>query len=93
MKSRRDFLKLVAAGSAAASLGRAGRAAAATTAKSGKSAKPAAHATRSAAVETEIAKEKKSTDDTLKTIRKHELPTGSALAFTFKPMKARKGGK
>ena len=42
MKSRRDFLKLMAAGSAAASLGRSGRAVAATTAKS--AGKSTAHA-------------------------------------------------
>jgi hypothetical protein len=92
MKSRREFLKLVAAGSAAASLGRAGRVAAATAPKSG--AAGAKHGgasdhtpSRSAAVETELGKQKKSTADTLKTIRDHELPASAALAFVFKPLK------
>jgi hypothetical protein len=93
MKSRRDFIKLVAAGSAAASLGRSGRALAATTAKSA----PAKHTTtgkpaRSAALETELNKQKKSTADTLKTLRDHELSPGAPLAFVFKALKPRKGG-
>jgi hypothetical protein len=103
MKSRRDFLKLAAAGTAAASLGRAGRALAATTSKSGGAAKSAgakhagasAHApARSAAIETELAKQKKSTADTLKTIRDRELPATEALAFVFKPLKkSGRGGR
>ena len=94
MKSRRDFIKLVAAGSAAASLGRSGRALAATAknapAKHTAPAKPA-HA-RSAALETELNKQKKSTADTLKTLRDHELSPGAPLAFVFKALKPRKGG-
>jgi anaerobic selenocysteine-containing dehydrogenase len=95
MRSRRDFIKLVAAGSAAASLGRSGRALAATTAKSA----PAKHtptgkpvAARSAALETELNKQKKSTADTLKTLRDHELSPAAPLAFVFKALKPRKGG-
>jgi anaerobic selenocysteine-containing dehydrogenase len=93
MKSRREFLKLVAAGSAAVTLGRAGSAAAqaAKAAAKGSSAKHAV--ARSAAIESELGKQKKSTADTLKTIRDHELPTSAALAFVFKPLKLKKSGR
>jgi len=100
MKSRRDFLKLMAAGSAAASLGRAGRVAAATATKSAganagaaKGAATKHSAPRTAALETELKNEKKSTADTLKKIRDYELSTSAPLAFVFKPMKPRKGGR
>ena len=95
MRSRRDFIKLVAAGSAAASLGRGTRALAATAAKSA----PAKHAgagksapARSAAISAELDKQKKSTADTLKTLRDHELSPSAPLAFVFKPLRPRKGG-
>ncbi|MGH7741479.1 MAG: twin-arginine translocation signal domain-containing protein [Candidatus Eiseniibacteriota bacterium] len=97
MKSRREFLKLVAAGSAAATLGRAGRVAAATTAKTGSTKHSSAASSapaRSAAIETEIGKQKKSTADALKTVRDRELPAGAALAFVFKPLrKNARGGR
>ena len=93
MKSRRDFLKLVAAGSAAATLGRAGRVAAATAKAADAASTSHAHtgtashgAPRSAALESELGKQKKSTADTLKTVRAHELASGTPLAFVFKPM-------
>ena len=97
MKSRRDFLKLVAAGSAAASLGRPGRALAANAAKSdaagAKHGGASAHArSRSAAVEAELSKQKKSTADSLKTIRDRELSPGAPLAYVFKPLKKRGHG-
>ena len=95
MKSRRDFIKLVAAGSAAASLGRSGRALAATTANSAPTKHTAAgrpKPARSAALETELNKQKKSTADTLKILRDHELSPGAPLAFVFKALKPRKGG-
>jgi hypothetical protein len=99
MKSRREFLGLVAAGSAAATLGRAGRALAATSAKSGKgaAAKPATSSggkpARSAAIEAELDKQKKSTADLLKTIRGRELDATTPLAFAFKPLRRGKGGR
>ena len=103
MKSRREFLKLAAAGSAAASHGSAGRALATTAAKSGaagksagaKHAGPGGHAgARPAAIEAEIEKQKKSTADTLKTIRDRELLPGAPLAFVFKPLKkSGRGGR
>ena len=44
-------------------------------------------------MKTEIDRQKKSTADALKTIRKYELPAGSPLAFTFKPLRpARRAG-
>lgn len=93
MKSRRAFLKLMAAGSAAATLGHAGRAAAADA--KGTDAAKAAPAKRStgwpAAYQAELEKQKKSTADALKAIRDHALPAGSAPAFVFKPLKVKSG--
>ena len=95
MKSRRDFIKLVAAGSAAASLGRSTRALATTAAKGAKAA-PAkstgAAKSVPAAIQTELDKQKKSTADTLKTLRGHEMSPNAPLAFVFKPLKLKKGG-
>ncbi len=102
MKSRREFLKLVAAGSAAASTGRAGRAAAAAKHMAKKKAAPAhaAHAAKSApvaktdAIHDEIEKQKKNTADALKVIRDWPLPAGSPMAFTFQAYRgSRKGGR
>ena len=42
------------------------------------------------ALEAEITKQKHSTNDLLKTIRDHELPPGSEMAFAFVPMRAPK---
>ena len=93
MKSRREFLRLMAVGSAAAVTGQARRVAAAAAKSAPKTTAPKAEAPRTAAVRTEIDKQKKSTADALKTIRKYELPAGSPLAFTFKPLRpARRGG-
>jgi hypothetical protein len=91
-KSRRRFLKVVAMGSAAAlvsaALPRAGEASerpvrGATKPKS-------AGAVRPAAIEAEIAKQKHSTAEMLKTIRDYPLPAGSEMAFAFAPVKAAK---
>ena len=93
MKSRREFLRLVAVGSAAAVTGPARRAAAAAATSASKASAPKTEAPRPAAVKTEIDRQKKSTADALKTIRKYELPAGSPLAFTFKPLRpARRAG-
>jgi anaerobic selenocysteine-containing dehydrogenase len=102
MKSRREFLKTVAASSALALAGGASGAVAATAVKAaargaratkgavkGASANHAGHAADPA----EIAKQKKFTADALKVIRDYPLPAGSPMAFTFKPMKAARGRK
>ena len=91
MKSRREFLRLVAAGSAAAITGSAPRVArAAARAARAPAAKSPATPARPAAVRTEIDRQKKLTADALRTIRKHELPAGSPLAFTFRPLRPMK---
>lgn len=96
MKSRREFLRLVAVGSAAAVTGRAGRAAAAAKRAAKTAATPAGSKppeSRSGPVRTEIERQKKSTADALKTIRDYPLPAGSPMAFSFQPLRpARKGG-
>ncbi len=92
VKSRRRFLKVVAMGSAAAlvsaALPRSGDGASrpAKRAAHPRHAAPAA----SAAIEAEIAKQKHSTADMLKTIRDYSLPAGSELAFAFVPVRASK---
>ena len=102
MKSRREFLMLVAAGSAAALTTQARGAAAAvkhaaktaahpdaekTKAKTPGAAKPGSSSIPSA-IAIEIEKQKKSTADALKVIRDYPLPAGSPMAFTFAPMRA-----
>ena len=95
MKSRREFLRLVAAGSAAAITGAAPRVArAAARAAKASAAKTAAPAARPAPVRAEIDRQKKLTADALRTIHKFELPAGSPLAFAFRPLRAsKKGGR
>jgi hypothetical protein len=96
MKSRRQFLKLVAAGSAAALTSGARGAAAAARRAAAKSAARAAtadsaHAAPAAipdAVRVEIEKQKKSTADALKIVRDYPLPAGSPMAFSFAAMRA-----
>ena len=93
-RSRRRFLKVAVMGSAAvvASSVLTGTAnVAAAVAKRAPRPRPAAPA-RSAGVEAEVAKQKRSTSDLLKTIRNFELPAGSEMAFAFVPMKAPKRG-
>ncbi|MGE5179905.1 MAG: hypothetical protein ACM3PF_12520 [Bacteroidota bacterium] len=80
---RRRFMKIVAAGAAAA-LVQPGRALAAAT----KHATPAPEThPLSAATRKEIADEKKAVADALKTIRAYKLPPGSRLAFVFRAEK------
>jgi hypothetical protein len=94
MKSRREFLRLVAVGSAAALTTRAGHAAAAAKRAANAAVAPAGGraAPRSAAVVSEIEKQKKSTAEALKTIRKYQLPAGSPMAFSFRPLRAKRQG-
>lgn len=91
-KSRRRFLKVVAMGSAAALVS-------ATLPRTGDAAgRPAKTATkprhspgsRPPAIEAEVAKQKHSTADLLKTIRDYSLPAGSEMAFVFAPLRGAK---
>ena len=84
--SRRGFVRALALGGAALATGGAPAALARTT-------KPAStHVRASVApvtgVRAEIEKQKKSTQQTLKTIRDHHLPDGSPVAFVFRPRPA-----
>ena len=95
--SRRRFLKLMAAGSAALmSAPAAGMARAATKPKTkpasaggAKSSEAAKSQPIPAAVRAEIEKQKGFTAQALKAVRDYPLPPGSPMAFVFKPMKAR----
>ena len=87
--SRRKFVTLVAAGSAALiTQPLAGFAATrrkqAVVHKGPPAAKPAA----ASASEKEFQRQRASTLETLKTIRAHKLPAGSEPAFVFRPMKS-----
>jgi anaerobic selenocysteine-containing dehydrogenase len=102
MKSRREFLKTVAASSALALAGGASSAVAATAVKAAaRGARATSGATKGAAANhaghvadpAEIAKQKKYTADALKVIRDYSLPAGSPMAFAFKPVKAARGRK
>ena len=92
-KSRRRFLKVVAMGSVAALASAVLLESDASGAprREKPTSKPAAHpAPRTPAIEAEVAKQKKSTADILKTIRDYELPAGSEMAFVFSPARASK---
>jgi hypothetical protein len=86
--SRRRFLKLVAAGSAAVIASNVVPAGAATTSKPA-TAKGGSHtSTRTPAVEAEIKKQKGFLTAALKAIRDYDLPPGTEQAFVFAPIKA-----
>jgi hypothetical protein len=99
-RSRRKFMKLVAAGSAAALA-----APAATLAATAKAARRAGHpasaapahgeksAPRFVATPAEIEKQKKYVAEALKAIRNFELPPGSDQAFVFAPLRPRRARK
>lgn len=113
-KSRREFMRLLAAGTAAALAAPAATLAAAAKSSTKPPAKaaPAKSAPASAkgtaadsarlararteaagghaADPAEIEKQKKYTADTLKTLREFSLPPGSPMAFSFRPLKARR---
>lgn len=84
--SRRRFLSLIAAGSAAAAIAPAQKVLAATSAAS-KSAALTAPMVATGKVRTEIEKQKKSTAEQLKVIRNYVLPPGSPMAFEFRPLR------
>ena len=98
-KSRRQFLKLVAAGSAAAIAGASrGSLAHETVLAAGAAARrtrgtPATFAAPTAAVRAEIQRQKEQTATALGVIRDYPLPTGSPMAFAFAPLKAERGRK
>jgi len=84
-RSRREFLKLVAAGSAAALVSAAPAASAIAAEKPAP--REGKHA-RSAALRKEIGDQEQYLARALKVIREYSLPPGSDMAFVFKPMKA-----
>jgi hypothetical protein len=100
-RSRRRFIGLIAAGSAAAATTPVATLAHAVTPKK-KPAKPApgAPGTKPAgphdlagvppAVAEEIRKQKAAVEQSLKVIRDHPLPPGSEPAFVFAPIRSRK---
>ena len=88
-KSRRRFLKVVAMGSAVGLVSALPRVGDAAKRPAGSAAKRKhAPGTRPPAIEAEIAKQKHSTADLLKTIRDYPLPSGSEMAFAFAPVRA-----
>ncbi len=93
--SRRRFLRLMAAGSAAAVAGPVATAAGATRPVR-KTATPAPATTTGkaspppVAVADEIHRQKTALEKSLKTLRDYPLPAGSEPAFTFVPLKARR---
>ena len=84
--SRRRFLSLIAAGSAAAAIAPAEQVLAATAA-AGKPVTLPAPIPPSPKVRAEIEKQKKSTAAQLKVIRDYVLPAGSPMAFEFRPLR------
>lgn len=92
-RSRRKFLRLLAAGSAAAIASPAASLAAVAKKKPVRAAKPAPPAAPPAlpaAVAAEIAKQKVTVAGSLKAVRAYALPPGSDLAFTFRPVRSRR---
>ena len=85
---RRHFVTLVALSGAALVTAPLSRAAAATRKVASQSER---RRTPSAAIRREIANQEKGLADQLKVIREFELPPGSAMAFAFKPLRARRG--
>jgi hypothetical protein len=84
--TRRRFMTLLAAGSAAALLPSA-RDGLAATAPAGKPVTTPAPIPPSPKVKAEIDKQKKSTAEQLKVIRNFVLPAGSPMAFEFRPLR------
>lgn len=90
--SRRRFMALLASASAATLAAPAAPliASAATVTKKPAST-PATAPAPSPKVVAEIAKQQKSTADTLKVIRDFPLAPGSPMAFEFRPLRAKRG--
>jgi len=99
-RTRRTFLKLLAAGSAAVATRPAAALAAARapkrpSPKPAAAAHPAATGARPAAapapgLHAEIERQKRDLDKVLKTLRDYPLPPGSDPAFVFAPLRAEK---
>jgi hypothetical protein len=92
-RSRRRFLRLLAAGTAVAATGpTASLARAAVPARRARGAapRPAPHPAPPAPLAEEIRKQKANVDQALKAVREYELPLGSDPAFTFEAMPARR---
>lgn len=87
--SRRAFLKLVAAGSAAWVTGAVAPLASAA-ARPAKRARTTATAAASPAMKREIASQKAYVARALRVIRDHVLPVGSDPAFTFRAVRPRR---
>ncbi|MBI1796162.1 MAG: hypothetical protein HY076_06995 [Candidatus Eisenbacteria bacterium] len=86
--SRREFLTLIAAGSAATAAAPIG--ALAATARAARKTSAPAPPPPSPRIAREIEKQKRSTDDALKVIRGYALPPGSDMAFVFQPVRAKR---
>lgn len=84
--SRRQFVTLVAAGSAALIAPAAG-AAPAPAPRKRRAGGGAGPRTASAATERELARQRASTLETLKTIRGHAMPPGTELGFVFRAVR------
>jgi hypothetical protein len=92
-RSRRQFMKLLAAGAAAAAAGGPAGALARTTRRVRTARRPATpHAAPAPAppdaLAVEIRKQKGYVTTALKTLRAYELPPGSTLALVFRPLPA-----
>ncbi|HTR96466.1 MAG TPA: hypothetical protein VMH61_01055 [Candidatus Acidoferrales bacterium] len=85
--SRRKFVAMVAAGSAALMAKPAEAAAAAIAPRKGRAVVTEA---MSPADRKEYLRQKQSTLDTLKAIRKHAVPEGTELALVFHPLRPRR---
>ncbi len=89
--NRRHFIHVLAASGAAmiaTNLPGASAAAAAPKAAAPKPRKPVAPA-----MQRELRNQERSLADMLKVVRDYELPAGSDPAFTFRAMRARRGGR
>ncbi|HVP14581.1 MAG TPA: hypothetical protein VMS88_03490 [Terriglobales bacterium] len=95
-RSRRRFLRLLAAGTAVAATGpTASLAGAADPARRprGAAPKPAPRPAPSTPLADEIRKQKDNVDQALKAVRDYDLPMGSDPACTFEAMPVRKPGR
>jgi hypothetical protein len=88
--TRRRFVGMLAAGSAALV---AGGAVAAVPAKRKRPAAAAAEPALSPADRKELERQRAATLTTLEVIRKHRMPPGTELASVFRPLKSRRAGR
>lgn len=89
--SRRRFVTMIAAGSAALIAAPARTATAAATMAARPA--PTRSSAKSAALAVEFERQRAATLETLKTIRGHALPPGGELALVFRPLRRPRGGK